>query len=275
LTDEEKITAEKNNKYEAQTNSEGYIYPTEQAAIEAGNKVSLPEGAKDKNVTAEPKKVDVYKYGRWTLAYTYTATRWRYKITYKLDGETVYYYKYQSGGQWNYSNPVESDEQTFYQTVGPTTDELRIYSGNTFTISVPDNYEITKVKVYYSGDNKVWELGGFMGIGKDKLYARFVETSIQVPGSQSSPIQLDGMEYQDNFSSGITTSGWQQWTGKGKQSVTFKLMDYYDEAVGASAHRYSYRDVVTTGERPSNLDKYLVVDKIEVKVVQKTSTQTE
>jgi hypothetical protein len=66
---------------------------------------------------------------------------------------SIILYTQTSGGEW-------TDASTTTERSGPTvnTDQLRVYCGNSFTISVSDsNYEITKIKVYcsvFSNDQK-------------------------------------------------------------------------------------------------------------------------
>ncbi len=153
------------------------------------------------------------------------------------------------------------------------TDELRIYGGNSFTISVTDpDYEITKVKVHYSGNNFIKEQGGFWGIGSDRIYARFVESSVTLPQEETVPkggatetLQLPGMEYNDNTSSG---TGIHQWSGDGRTSVTLVLADYYvNNNMTANSYTYRYANASV------DLSKYLVIDKIEVKCTKKATAQ--
>ena len=153
------------------------------------------------------------------------------------------------------------------------TDELRMYCGNSFTISLSEaakneGYEITKVKVYYSGDNYVDETGGFLGYGTDKVYARFVESTIDlskhklenqpVVGS-TEMLQLPGMDY-----SADGKNGWHQWTGESNTSVTLVLADYNVNYNGSS-FSYSYLYDTT----PLKGSKYIIVDQIDVKCSKK------
>lgn len=153
------------------------------------------------------------------------------------------------------------------------TDELHIYAGNSFTISVTDpDYEITKVKVHYSGSNFIKSQGGFLGIGEDKIYARFVESSVTLPqqitipkGGSMETLQLPGMDYDDNTTSG---TGIHQWSGDGRTSVTLVLADYYINDNGLqSSYTYKYSNASV------DFSKYLIIDKIEVKCTKKPEAQ--
>lgn len=159
-------------------------------------------------------------------------------------------------------------------SVGPIVnlDELRMYSGNSLTITCTDpNYEITKVKVVFSGKNEIdRENGGNIIIQTTTTYyARFVDSEIQLPqeGDQSS--HLLGMEYDD-------INGWQQWSGVGRQAVTLILSDFVQtkdssfigEIFGSTwaAYDYEYSDVLRDPTWS------FVVDRIEVKCSRKKAS---
>ena len=173
-------------------------------------------------------------------------------------------------GKWSEPDPDSTDPQTVLKI-----DELRMYCGNSFTISVSDpNYEITKIKVYYSGDNKV--ASGIMGDGifnqrQTDVYARFVtpnilsddtivkEKEIYVVGS-AEPLQLPGMDYSEDGS-----KGWQQWTGDGQSAVTLVLADYA-KVNNVISNLYKYQKANT------KLSENIIIDRIEVKCTKKTTT---
>ena len=151
---------------------------------------------------------------------------------------------------------------------GRTSDELRIYCGNSFTISLSEaakaeGYEITKVKVLYSGDNYVGRSGGIFGFGADNVYARFVESTIDlskyklenqpVIGS-TEVLQLPGMDY-----SADGASGWHQWSADGRSSITLVLADYNVNNNAGVSYSYMY------DTSPLKSEKYIIVDQIEVK----------
>jgi hypothetical protein len=157
------------------------------------------------------------------------------------------------------------------------TDELRIYSGNSFTISVDNEnleenepeYKITGVKIYYSGSNsgsnhiKQLQNSVFMGTGSTKdAYARFVNVNAEGSLDLSSSLdQAIGMNYTDNSDNG----GVHYWEGLDTESVTLELADYVltknlvASAVVSSSGNYQVASV--------NKEFYLVIDKIEVKCV--------
>lgn len=163
----------------------------------------------------------------------------------------------QASGTGDWGKPDKGVTERVAQSV--ETDELRVYSGNSITINCTDPaYEITKIRVYFSGSNK---------IGNETYsplyYARFVDVDIPaddpIPGDETS--HLFGMEYSD-------ADGWQQWSGAGSQSVTLTLADFvltsnadwWDIISGNWAtYDYEYR------KASRNLNYYLVVDRIEVK----------
>ena len=163
----------------------------------------------------------------------------------------------QASGTGDWGEPDKGVTERVSQSV--ETDELRVYSGNSITINCTDPaYEITKIRVYFSGSNK---------IGNETYsplyYARFVDVDIPaddpIPGDETS--HLFGMEYSD-------ADGWQQWSGAGSQSVTLTLADFvltsnadwWDIITGNWAtYDYEYR------KASRNLNYYLVVDRIEVK----------
>lgn len=192
------------------------------------------------------------------------------KVTITSENRTLYLIS--SGAEWtevSNSGPVPIGNEVL------NIDELRIYCGNSFTIKLPTayakEYEITKVKVYYSGSNYVDSKGGFLGFGEDDIYARFVESSITLPksitvpkGGSNETLQLPGMDYDDDLSSG---TGTHQWSGEGRSSVTMVLADYYvNDDAGNNTYTYKYDNA------SMKLTKYIVVDKIEVKCTPKKTT---
>lgn len=149
------------------------------------------------------------------------------------------------------------------------TDELRMYCGNSFTISLSEaakqqGYEITRVKVHYSGNNHMGEYNATIGLGGDNIYARFVNDDINLSDyklldqfiiGSTAVLQLPGMDYSAD---GI--NGWHQWTGEGRNSLTLVLADYnVDYNKGSLSYSYYYD---TDPKEPA---KYIIVDQIEVK----------
>lgn len=271
LTDRQRRQMESSNGWEV-TNSEGYIYVDASSAQTAGENYTLPEGAVRLSVTTERKYgVTIYKYGRWGV--DYFDTRYRFKITYKLPGQQVPHYKYSGvGGCWDEVQGNGSDTTTPASTP-PETDELRLYSGNSFTISTSTpNYVITKIRVYLKGGNSF----DSEYLGAKQTYGRFVD-NILIPTNggeidsenvyltldNSDHIKLQGMQYSGNSNN---QEVWQEWTGSATE-VTLALADYIIEDVsglGVTLYtKYTYTIPST------NSDKSLVIDRIEVKCVKK------
>lgn len=149
------------------------------------------------------------------------------------------------------------------------TDEMRMYCGNSFTISLSEaakqqGYEITKVKVHYLGGNLVDEYGT---LNADKAYARFVDSEITLPTESKTvnvigsteTLQLSGMDYNENQNDG---TGTHEWSGSGRESVTLVLADYL-VATNMSGLNIVY--VYQYTNTPRQPGKYIVVDQIEVK----------
>ena len=172
-------------------------------------------------------------------------------------------------GWYKYSDKTENLHKV-------ETDELRIYSGNSFTISLSDKYkdtyEITKVKVHYSGSYQI--SGGSILDGGNATYMRFILDDpeiISLPISEtvekeswlSQPTEtllLPGMGYSDG-----KNGGWQEWSGEGRSSVPLTLADYFvTNNVLGNSYTYKYDNDASTG-----FDKYIVIDKIEVKCTKK------
>ena len=200
------------------TNSEGYIYPDKQSAIHAGVDAA-PDGAYD--IVSEPEaptdwfgredEVRVYSYkekGMFGSEYTryYEAVRYRYKLTYTLDGQTVTYYSYESEGRWD-EHPDNSGSPNNYANESPTDDQLTMYGGNSFSIKANNGNKISSVKIYFSGSNLV------SNITSD--YLRFTKDGWI--GDTVPP----GMTYSGNGDTGSMT-----WNGEPTSEITFKLVRY-------------------------------------------------
>lgn len=164
-----------------------------------------------------------------------------------------------STGRWQEGDEIsESPVPIAGGTVD--TDQLRIYSGNSFTISVNNDnllegqqkYKIIDIKVYYSNNNFIKEFSN-----NDNAYARFVNPSVTDFGKATSYAEAVGMEYQENGNNG----GVQHWNGDGGTSVTLLLADYLKIKNTLQAERREY----TKASKDKNF--YLIVDKIEVHVV--------
>ena len=171
-----------------------------------------------------------------------------------------------SGGCW-------SDEVITTGNSGPViqADEMRMYCGNSFTITCTDpEYEITKVKVYYSKGNLIKSTT----IPVSSTYARLVESSLIPEGTgvrtiatastsldifdKGDHIQLTGMDYSENSDN---SEGWQQWSGSGTDSITLVLTDHHIQNGDWTAwyNQYSYKTAAV------DLSKYIIIDRIEVK----------
>lgn len=215
-------------------------------------------------------------FGRYdTYVYEVTCS---IDITSTATASPITYYKNASNAGWDEgtSNTKELN--------GIETDQLVMYSGNSLTVSLADpyknDYEITKVKVHYSGNNFIKEVanGGALGalvpglVGTDKIYTRFIDSTIELPqsitipkGGSSEGLQLIGMDYYEDYSSG---EGSHQWTGDGRASVTLELVDYFlNNDAGNNSYTYKYATAST------DLSKYIIIDKIEVKCTKKSTAE--
>ena len=222
-----------------------------------------------------------------------------YKYKYIIKGTTYKrYYSHTSGGEWYVSSSGPSSPLTPAINI----DELRIYSGNSFTISLSDEldengqkyseaYEITKIKVYCSGNNLIRATDGIsieamhINIPQKYHYARFVDSTLELPSTKNSP--LSGMDYEGDFGDNNSAH---IWSGLGRSSVTLVLADYFCEASFDIGYIWDNRDKFDldnilkfvpydyTYQLPEATDfsKYIVIDKIEVKCTKKsTASATE
>ena len=195
-------------------------------------------------------------------------------VTIKKTSELKLFHQDANTGMWKDQpgNPVGLDNSI-------NTDELRMYSGNSLTISLSDatdedgvkyseGYQITKVKIYYSGDNKLLEqTSGIIGQDKTTVYARFVDESITlpVPGDQTS--HLGGWDYDD-------TNKTQQWAGSGTDSVTLTLADYVinqDRSLADLGNILTGKYTYTYEQATHALSKHIVIDRIDVKCTKKAT----
>lgn len=196
----------------------------------------------------------------WTAKYKCTI-----KMPAKESSETVTYFAEPEGDPWR----EKVDIVNIFNEV--QLDELRIYLGNSFTISLSDNYkddyEIVKVKLHLSKHKKI-ELSG----NNNNVIPRFVDdqTLKQLPISSTTEISLDayGMTFRENTTA---STGIHQWStnGEGRSAVTMNLVEYYI-AQNVGSDSYEYREVEN-----SRMEYYVVVDRIDVKVKLKTTAQTE
>ena len=268
----------KNESQEYTLAESGYDYKSESEAKTAGE--------------AAAKKFTGYSQITVTTDSQWQIFRTRYK--YIIKGTTYKkYYKQTSGGEWYLASSTGAKPMS----AGINTDELRMYSGNSFTISLSDAtdedglkyseaYEITKVKIYFSGDNMLKEPSlSLTNFDLNTVYARFVDDSIYsqlgsngITGDESA--HITGMDYNDDLKT-------QQWAGSGRSSVTLTLVDFIlDPEVNMSItdilanlgdfdfsnplatfanYTYRYKKAATA------TDKYLVIDKIEVKCTKKAA----
>lgn len=226
------------------------------------------QAAKDEAAVKYPGRtleVISYSYSYNELSYDFFGGGYRNEVTCTASikctatSSPITYYANATGGGWDNGTSVTKTVD------GIETDELRMYCGNSFTISLADayknDYEITKVKVYFSGDNFVGTSGT---LGEDYIYTRFVDANISLPQEKTiskqgstETLQLPGMDYHDDTEAG---TGSHQWTGNGRQSVTLVLADYFiSNNILDNSYTYKYATAAT------NLSKYIVIDRIEVK----------
>lgn len=203
-----------------------------------------------------------------TCTVTVTATA---KI---VKASSVSLYNITSEGYWRSSTETTNTSGVI------NTDELRFYCGNSFSISVNDpNYEISKVKVYFKGGNQIKTTT----LPASSTHARFVDSTL-IPTDGSNiikteskslnfesvdVIQLNGMDYSTNSNSGEV---WQQWSGNGRSSVTLVLADYHiqnGDWTNWTESIYTYKIADT------DLSKYFIIDRIEVKCTKKATAATE
>ena len=204
------------------------------------------------------------KYTGWTITCTVTL---KAHGTFNENAKLELFSQKPETGKWG--DPVPKSTNL---TPAINTDEMRMYCGNSFTISLSEaakaeGYEITKVKVHYSGDNYVGESGGIFGLGADDVYARFVDSNINLADYklENQPIigstevlQLPGMDYSPDGE-----TGWHQWTGNDRTSITLVLADYNINNNSLTSYSYLY------DTSPMTPTKYIIVDQIEVKCAKK------
>ena len=201
----------------------------------------------DVKYTAETSSGWIVKTYNVTCTVTLTAT-----ATLSKPGSKTLYIQADGTGQWG--EPVKGKTEPVSQKA--EIDELRVYSGNSLTITCTDPaYEITKVRVHFSGSNQINQQG------LTTYLARFIDSEIKLPQEGDETSHLFGMEYND-------ADKWQQWSGIGKQTITLNLADYVVTSefnlgglLGGEwlTYEYEYRAA------SRNLDYYLIVDRIDVK----------
>lgn len=167
-------------------------------------------------------------------------------------GDKTLFLQESGTGQWG--EPVKGETERVSQKA--EIDQFRVYSGNSLTITCTDPaYEITKVRVHFSGSNQINQQG------LTTYLARFIDSEIELPQEGDETSHLFGMEYND-------ADKWQQWSGIGKQTITLNLADYVvisDFNLGGlfGGEWYTYEYEYRAASR--NLDYYLIVDRIDVK----------
>lgn len=218
--------------------------------------------------------------GSWNWSgtkYTATAT-FKGDIECATSPDPVPYYADARNGGWNLSST------NTVSLAKVETDELRIYPGNSFTITCTDpNYEITKVRINYKDGTNV--LHEPTGLGDMSMHtSRFIDSDRVRDMPITNSADVIGMEYDES-------KQWQQWTGLGRQVVSLTLVDYQLipnldinisnigeilELIGKfiagdwgaiTSYDISY-------QIPRNyLDTYMVVESIDVKCVKKKTTE--
>lgn len=208
-------------------------------------------------------------YSRVKITCTVTVTA---SVTVKKPSVGEIFIQAEGTGRW--SDPIPNPK---HLTPSINTDELRMYCGNSFTISLSEEakqqgYEITKVKVHYSGDNYIGEYDAILGLGGNNVYARFVDNELNLSDYElpNQPIigstevlQLPGMDY-----SADGATGWHQWTGEGRNSITLLLADY-NVNYNKSSITYTYN----YDSSPQKPGKYIIVDQIDVKCAKRKNAQ--
>lgn len=167
-------------------------------------------------------------------------------------GDKTLFLQESGTGQWG--EPVKGKTESVSQEA--EIDQFRVYSGNSLTITCTDPaYEITKVRVHFSGSNQINRQG------LTTYLARFIDSEIELPQEGDETSHLFGMEYND-------ADKWQQWSGIGKQTITLNLADYVVTSdfnlgglLGGEWFTYEYEYLAAS----RNLDYYLIVDRIDVK----------
>lgn len=242
-------------------------YPTTDGWVHGSyNYTSLSWNQQVSNIQWSEPKVETKKglFSSYTSKVTITCTvTVTGSITVTKPGSRTLYLQTEGTGNW-------SAATTTTESTGPTvnTDQLRIYCGNSFTVSLSDayknDYEITKVKVHFSGSDLIEKTGGIFGAGEDEYYARFVDGTIDLTdkseeisryGGGTVTLQLPGMEYSE-----VSGKSVHQWTGEGRTSVTLVLSDYVIlDNLTQGTYVYKYQNA------SRKLSQYFVIDKIEVK----------
>ena len=256
-------------------------YPTSDGWVHGSyNYTSLSWNQEVANIQWSQPKIETGSY--WTLwdgTVTYTkkvtitcSVTVTASMTVTKPGTKTLYLQTEGTGVW-------STATTTTESSGPTvnTDQLRVYSGNSLTISVnaanSNDYVISKVKVYISGGNRIKNVPISSDLTTDNYYARFVD-SILIPQGRGQIayaeqgmfdygsgeyIVLEGMEYSgDSTDSAV----WQQWTGY-DNSVTLVLADYKVATRAGFNAKYTYQTA------DADKSKYIIIDRIEVKCTKK------
>jgi hypothetical protein len=243
------------------TNPDGYIYNDDASAEAAGLALTLPDGSYDRDVNTESEYVATYSYQTtfWGSRSEYYAQKYRYVVTYKIDGSSVPYYLYQNGtGKW-IENEVSGDPVP--NTNAPEVDKLTMYGGNSFTIKANNGKKISSVKVHFSGSNVIYAPTA----GTTKFYLRFTKDGF-VGNSNALP---EGMSYTVDGDSGEMT-----WTGVPEAEVTFKLVvynekfDWYNSFGDPSSFQYlgSATSNGIAGIRDYNsYEESIIIDQIDVR----------
>lgn len=244
------------NQSTAQTNARNAAISAAQKNALTALNAKLGTGWKiDGTVTYKTLNED-FEYDTSWLIVTYHTYNYTVEVeasaSIKKEGKETLYVQADGTGQWG--EPVKGETERVSQKA--EIDQLRVYSGNSLTITCTDPaYEITKVRVHFSGSNQINQQGS------NTYLARFIDSEIELPQEGDETSHLFGMEYND-------ADKWQQWSGIGKQTITLNLADYVvisDFNIGGLlggewfTYEYEYRAA------SRNLDYYLIVDRIDVK----------
>lgn len=138
--------------------------------------------------------------------YTYSSTKYSFTVLYKIKGSEKIYYYHSGGGQWG----AETIQQTTtLDNNDNPIDELRMYAGNSFTITAAEKYAIHSVKVYFSNlkcKPSKTEDAPNSGVFADRLitsyYLRLAPTASYTSSSGADPSGMNYSEAELNTDSG-------------------------------------------------------------------------
>lgn len=214
-------------------------------AIEYGNPVNVDYDPKSKT----SRRITYYGV---TCTIDMSAT-----VTFTKTGEKEFWIYKANTGRWykesdpDWPNTAKGNDTEWpnfytYEDTDPVidNDELTLYSGNSFKVSVAQGYVIGGIKVYFSGSNKI----------SGNKYLRLVEY-----GYNSSEAHPEGMVFVDG------NEGYAEWgTLDGVSSITLQLAEctmtepsWFEQMFGAT----STINYTTT---PSSVNENIIIEKLEI-----------